>query len=184
MRELVFTGGTLTQEINLVTDGFDSDIQNVTVQEIKRGQNVLSQLPATSNASEIALLAEFLRLPYAKVNLKQFALDNALTLTMRDQDASEQLVGNVLTSLDVNTITFVSGNVVRYAFNGSPDLSGVSEGFFLRVISATNAVNNGTFRILAIDDTNDTLDIVNPDRSSATGNEATNSPAVGTVVRF
>ena len=184
MRELVFTGGTLTQEVNLVTDGFDSDIQNVTVQEIKRGQNVLSQLPATSNASEIALLAEFLRLPYSKVNLRQFALDNALTLTMRDQNSSQELVGDVLTSLDVNTITFQSGNTVRYVFNGTPDLSTVEVGFFLRVTTATTASNNGTFRIVAVDDTNDRIDVINPGRDSATGDEATNSPAVATVVRF
>lgn len=184
MRELVFTDGTLTQEVNLVTDGFSSDIQNVTVQEIRRGQTVLSQLPATSNASEVALLAEFLRLPYSKVDLKQFALDNALTLTMRDQDSSEQLVGDVLSSLDVDTITFQSGNTVRYSFNGTPDLSNVEVGYFLRVVTATTATNNGTFRIVAVDDTNDNIDVINVARDSATGDEATNSPAVADVVQF
>lgn len=184
MRELVYSGGTLSDEVTFITDGFDLSIENVTIQEIRRGQNILSQLPSTSNASETALLAEFLRLPYTRVDFKQFALDNALTLTARDQDSSQQLVGNVLTALDVDTITFVSGNTVRYAFNATPDFSNVSEGFFLRVTSATNAVNNGTFRIVGIDDTNDTLDVINPGRSNAVGNEATNSPAVGVVVQF
>lgn len=184
MRELVFSGGTLSSEVTFVTDGFSNDIENVTVQEIKRGQSILSQLPDSSNASEIALLAEFLKLPYTKVNFREFALNNSLTLVARDQDSSTELVGDVVSSLDVDTITFQSGNTVRYAFNGTPDLSDVEVGFFLRVSSATNAVNNGIFRIVAVDNANDRVDVINPGRDSATGNEATNSPAVGVAVRF
>jgi hypothetical protein len=86
-----------------------------------------------------------------------------------------------LTSLDVDTITWQSGNTIRYTFNGTPDLSGVSTFDVLVVTSATNAVNDGTFFITAINDGSDYVDVTNPDRTNADDDEASDSPAVGAI---
>ena len=86
-----------------------------------------------------------------------------------------------LGAVDVNTITYQSGYNVRYAFNGSPNLSSVSVGDSLTVTLATNSVNNGTFRIVAVNDVADYVDIVNVSRNSAQYDEATDSPAVADI---
>lgn len=91
------------------------------------------------------------------------------------------ILSTLLSSLDVDTITFQSGNTIEYAFNGSPDLSTVSVGDALVVATATNSSNNGTFIVLAVDDSADTVDVLNLDREDNTDDEATDSPAVGTL---
>lgn len=85
------------------------------------------------------------------------------------------------TDMDVDTISFQSGNTIRYTFNGTPDLSGVSIGDALLVVTATTAVNNGNFFITAVNDGSNFVDVTNFDRSSNTDDEATDSPAVGTA---
>ena len=82
-------------------------------------------------------------------------------------------------SLDVDTIDWQAGYTTQIAFNGSPTLTGVSVGDYITMNYCTNAVNNGTFLIIAIGAA--TVDIVNRNKSSATGDEATDSPGVGDI---
>jgi hypothetical protein len=79
---------------------------------------------------------------------------------------------------DVDTIAWQSGTTVRYTFNGTPDFSDIRVGNFMTVESATNASNNGTFEITAFDDVGDWIEVVNPARTDATDDEASDSPAV------
>lgn len=88
---------------------------------------------------------------------------------------------DVLTSLDVDTILFQSGNTIRYTFNGTPDLSGVKVAHTLTVATATKSSNNGDFVILAVNDVSDFVDVLNETRSDNTDDEASDSPAVGTI---
>lgn len=84
-------------------------------------------------------------------------------------------------TMDVDTIDWQSGNIIRYTMNGSPDLSGVADGDYLTVNYATNASNNGTFLIVTVNDGSDYVDVINYDRSDATDDEATDSPAIADI---
>ncbi len=94
---------------------------------------------------------------------------------------SQPSSSDLLTSLDVDTIVFQANNVVRYTFNGSPDLSTIIRGNTLTIVTATNSSNNGNFDVNAVNDGSDFVDVINPDRFDATDDEATDSPAVGTL---
>ncbi len=91
----------------------------------------------------------------------------------------------IVTALDVDTIDFQNGHnggsIQRYAFNGTPDLSGVTKGMIAQISSSTNASNDGTFFIVAVSDANDTIDIHNPNRNDNTDDEATDSPSVVSI---
>lgn len=87
----------------------------------------------------------------------------------------------VLGSLDVNTIAWRSGTTVRYTFNGSPNLSTVSAGMWLKVASAANSSNNGCFVITAVNDGSDYIEVTNAARTDADDDEASDSAAVGTA---
>ena len=80
-------------------------------------------------------------------------------------------------SLDVGSILYVSGTTTQLTMQGSETLSGITEGDYLTVNYATNAVNNGTFLIVATNGTT-TIDIINRSKKSITGDEASLSPAV------
>lgn len=82
------------------------------------------------------------------------------------------------TEYDVDTIAHQSGNTIRLTFNGSPDLSNLSTDDTIKVKSASNDSNKGTFPITAVNDTSDYIEITNEDRSDATDDEASDSPAV------
>lgn len=84
-------------------------------------------------------------------------------------------------TLDVDTILFQSGNIIRYTFNGSPDLSGVSVNDFIEVLLAGKASNNGVFKITTVNDGSDFVEVTNTARSDATDDEASDSPATGTI---
>lgn len=85
---------------------------------------------------------------------------------------------NILTALDVDTILFQSGNTIRYTFNTTPDLSGVSVGNALLVTGATKSSNNGNFFVSLVDNGSDFIEVTNPGRSDNTDDEASDSPAV------
>lgn len=87
----------------------------------------------------------------------------------------------VTTILDTDTIVFQSGNTIRYTFNGSPDLSGVGVNDHLRIIDAGKTSNNGTFIITAVDDGSDFIEVTNLNRLDGTDDEASDSPATGTI---
>jgi len=83
-------------------------------------------------------------------------------------------------ALDVDTIDWQSGTTVRYTFNGSPDLSSISNGDFLEVKLATKTSNNGIFVITDVNDGSDFIEVTNAARTDATDDEATDSPATAT----
>jgi len=87
----------------------------------------------------------------------------------------------VATVLDTDTIVFQSGNTIRYTFNGSPDLSGVAVNDHLRIIDAGKTSNNGTFIITTVNDGSDFIEVTNTSRSDGTDDEASDSPATGTI---
>lgn len=86
-----------------------------------------------------------------------------------------------LSGLNVDSITLQSGVISRFAFSGSPDLSGVVVGFYLEVTGATNALNNGTFLISAVDNTAKWIEVINAAVLDATQDE-TGSPATADVL--
>lgn len=88
----------------------------------------------------------------------------------------------LLSSLDVDTIAWQSGNTVRYTFNGTPDLSGVEVDDKYVATSSTNSSNDGCFNITAVNDGSDYIEVYNPDRGDGTDDEATDSPSVGEVL--
>jgi hypothetical protein len=75
-------------------------------------------------------------------------------------------------SLTIASILWQSGNIIRYTFSGSPDLSAISQGDVLIVTGATLAVNNGTFTILNTNNGSDYVEVINTARSDATSNQA------------
>lgn len=83
--------------------------------------------------------------------------------------------------MDVDTIDWQSGFIVRYTFNGTPDLSAVQDGSYITINYATNASNNGTFLVIAVNDGADWVDVINYARTDATDDEASDSPAVGDI---
>lgn len=83
--------------------------------------------------------------------------------------------------LDVDTILFQSGNIIRYTFNGTPDLSAVAVDDFLTVKLAGKTINNGTFEITTVNDGSDFIEVTNALRSDATDDEASDSLATGEV---
>jgi len=102
-------------------------------------------------------------------------------------DSSSFLVGGyvsaqieLLYNLDIDTITWQSGNTVRYTFNGTPDLSGVEVGDYQVSSSCTNSTNDGDLLITAVNDGSDYIEVTNSSRSSSADDEATD--AVGTCV--
>lgn len=87
----------------------------------------------------------------------------------------------VVGSLDIDTITWQSGTTVRVAFNGSPDLSSVTTDHWLIVTGSTNSSNNGAFKISAVNDGSDYVDITNASRTDDTDDEATDATGTGVV---
>lgn len=69
---------------------------------------------------------------------------------------------------------------IKYTFSGSPDLSGVLPGHYLTVSSMAQTLNNGTFYIVAADNTAGTITIRQTSRTDATLDEtgATGSASV------
>lgn len=88
------------------------------------------------------------------------------------------LIDTTGTAYDINTIAWQSGNTIRIAFNGSPDLSAVAANDYFITSGNGNASNDGTFIITTVNDGSDYIEITNNDRSDATDDEATD--AVGT----
>jgi hypothetical protein len=88
------------------------------------------------------------------------------------------LIDTTGTAYDINTIAWQSGNTIRIAFNGSPDLSAVAIDDYFITSGNANSSNDGTFIITTVNDGSDYIEITNNDRSDATDDEATD--AVGT----
>lgn len=106
---------------------------------------------------------------------------NSLSAPPTTADGDIYVLNKQGSSLDVNTITWQSGTTVRYAFNGSPDLSIYSVGWYMKAVSASQAVNNGSFVISAINNTSKYIDVTNELRTDAVADEASDSTAVATI---
>lgn len=90
------------------------------------------------------------------------------------------LLDNSRGVLNVDTIAWQSGSIIRYGFASTPDLSTYIVGDYLTVKTATNSINNGTFIITTINDGADWIEVTNILRTDATDDEAAGSPATAT----
>ncbi len=97
-----------------------------------------------------------------------------------ENDNDIYIIDNARGSLDVDSISWQSANTIRYTFNGIPDLSTYLAGDFIKVDSATNEINNGSFELTAINDGANWVEVSNTLRNSNTDDEASDSPAVAT----
>lgn len=73
----------------------------------------------------------------------------------------------------VSAINHQSGNIVRYTFSGTPDLSGVSVSNALVSTGATNIEHNGGFVISTVNDASDFIEATNPAISDNSLDETT-----------
>ena len=106
---------------------------------------------------------------------------SGLKQRLRFKLSTPGVLSTLLSNLDVDIIAFQSGNIIRYTFNGSPDLSSVSVGDALIVTTSTNTSNDGSFIVVTVNDSSDFVEVINLDRSDNTDDEATDSPSVGTL---
>jgi len=81
----------------------------------------------------------------------------------------------------VKDILFQFTNVNKYSFDGTPDLSKVRVGSFVRITGATNSVNNGHRRVVGVDNINKSLNIDVFPRFNDTNDEI-GSPAVADIL--
>jgi hypothetical protein len=88
-----------------------------------------------------------------------------------------------VTGFTVSAIEYQSDGLIRYTLDAT-DLSGVSNGDVLDTSSATgisNASNIGKFIVVSVDDTSDTIDVINSGRTDDTDDE-TGLTATGGLV--
>lgn len=83
------------------------------------------------------------------------------------------------TTFNVDSIQHLSESFIRIVLPGA-DLSPYVAGDTIEVVGATNAVNNGRFRLTTVDDGADFIELHNPDRTDATDDEGP-SPATITI---
>src|SRR3989344_6004554 len=141
--------------------------------------------------SQARLLAE-----YSTVRLVLWTVGSELVSVPAGNEASQSATGTqwetlddaeipapvtLIEDIDIGDITWISANTIRYAVPSGTDLSGVTINDLLIVSGATTNGNNGAFAVTTIDNVAPkSLDVTNPQRSDAGGNE-TGSPAIGTV---
>jgi len=94
----------------------------------------------------------------------------------------------LLSAGDVDTIAFVqvdpansANGIVRYTFTGTPDLSNIAPGDSMAVASSTGGNHDGTFAVTAVNKTGYSIDVSEPGQLDGTDDEASPSPATGTV---
>lgn len=71
-----------------------------------------------------------------------------------------------------------SGTTVRYQFDGTENLSSVVVDDVLRITGCINSVNDGQYEVVTINDGADWIEVLNPARTSSTGDEIAGSPAI------
>ena len=103
------------------------------------------------------------------------------TVVGRITSQYSKLAAATITALDVDAIAWQSGNIVRYTFASTPDLSTVVVGNFQTITGSANALNDGVFYISAFNDTNDTIDVINLTRSDAVADVVSGATGTGTV---
>lgn len=92
-------------------------------------------------------------------------------------------LSDLLLAQDIDAITYQNDSTIRYSFNGSPDLSSIVVGDRLIATKSTNDSNNDDFRITAINDSSDTIDVTNLSRIDDEDDEASDSPALADIKR-
>lgn len=108
------------------------------------------------------------------------ALANSSSAPPTETNGAIYLLNNSRGILDVNIISWMSANTIRYSFSSSPNLSIYAIGDYITFENATKTINNGTFVITNFHDGNDWIEISNPLRLSATDDEGAGSPATAT----
>lgn len=88
---------------------------------------------------------------------------------------------DVARSLEVESVVWQAGNVIRYTFSGSPNLSAGRLNYFLVVEDDATASNNGKFQIVNINHGAYYVDVINTGRSSSTGDVASGSSATAKI---
>lgn len=88
-----------------------------------------------------------------------------------DKEMVGTLLDPFLKGLTCTTITFQSGQTVRFSFSQSPDLSSIAVGDSLSINTGVAAVNRGRWVITAINNTTKTIDATIP--NSSAGNNQT-----------
>lgn len=96
-------------------------------------------------------------------------------------DGDIYVITSTLINLDVNTIAWISGTTVQYTFNGTPNLSGVAANDYYIASGNGKVSNDGTFRITAVNDGNDWIQVTNDLRTDATDDEAADAPGTGNI---
>ena len=102
---------------------------------------------------------------------------SAITAPATENDGDVYVINADSGALSNASILWQSGTTVRYTFSGTPDLSAYAAGWYLNTFGAANAVNNGVFRITAV---NNALDYIEVDNGLVTDN-SNDEGAVGTA---
>lgn len=102
-----------------------------------------------------------------------------ITITVSPFEGVPTMAGFRTSPLDVDAISFVAGNTIQYTMNGSPDLSVMVPSQYLVISGSGNTLNDGTFEITAVDDAADFIEVTNLARADNSGDETSDSPAVG-----
>jgi len=182
--------GDDTKAITLAIQQLNRDKPLEDVADIPGDNSQDYRLPAAfikgiSNVDTVEMPAGKTPVEFRPRNDDWFLYEDPTFITSQRQrlrfNQSQPSASNVIEALDVNTIAWQSGVTVRYTFNGSPDLSAIVVNNVLNVVTATNALNNGSFYISAINDGSNWVEVSNDLVTDATVDEATDSPAVGII---
>jgi len=99
-------------------------------------------------------------------------------------DGDIYLIDNSRGYLDIDTIKWQSGNTIRYAFNGAPDLSAYNPSDSFRVSLAGAPINNGNFLVTDVNVGAYWIEVSNPLRSDAADDEASDSMAIAVSAHY
>ena len=83
--------------------------------------------------------------------------------------------------MDVDTVLWQSGNIIRYTFAGTPDITAVLAGDYFTCNYEDSAINDGTFKIHAVNSGSYYIDVINRLRTSAADDTAATSTGIGNI---
>lgn len=76
-------------------------------------------------------------------------------------DGDRYILHNDTDQISVDSIAWQSGYTVRYSFDVLVDLSGISAGYYIRILSALNSENDGVYAITAVNTASSYIEITN-----------------------
>lgn len=108
---------------------------------------------------------------------------SSLSVPPTEQQGDAYIISAAGATLNVTSIVWQSGNLVRYSFSGNPDLSAYSVGDYFVVKGAGLSINNGSFRISSKSSPGGTqwLQVTNELRTSGLDDETVGVTATGAV---